>query len=261
MPGITLPEVDHFVPVTPSKEPIDFVDLHKVDLSTYDDGLEARRALAEQVRQAMTTQGFFTLLNHGISQEEIERQVDIGHTILERTSEEEKQRLRAPIREEGNYFGFKPRGVWTVDGKKTDKIEQFNVYRDLSIREQPKTFEPYRQEVQSFIDTTHKGVLYKLLRLFAIALELDDEDYLVKLHSYDGQDSSWLRYMKYYDEQKGNDGGKSVWLQGHQDFPSLTLLFSQSMTSLQVRDVNDSAEWSTSFHVFPNPMSLNVRLV
>ena len=62
MPGVILSEVDHFVPVAPSKEPIDFVDLHKVDLSTYDNGLEARRELAEQVRLAMTTQGFFTLL-------------------------------------------------------------------------------------------------------------------------------------------------------------------------------------------------------
>lgn len=60
MPSQTLPEVDHFVPVEPSKEPIDFVDLKVVDFSRYDDGSEARKQLAEEVRQAMITQGFFT---------------------------------------------------------------------------------------------------------------------------------------------------------------------------------------------------------
>ena len=139
MPGLTLPEVDHFVPVEATKEPIDFVKLHTLDLSTFSDGPEARRVLAQQVHDAMTTQGFFILLNHGISLNEIDRQVDIGHTILKRTPEEEKERLRAPIRDEGIYFGFKPRGVWQVDGQKKDKIEQFNFYRDLSTRAQPES--------------------------------------------------------------------------------------------------------------------------
>jgi hypothetical protein len=67
----TLPEVDHFVPVEPSKEDIDFVRLRTVDLSKYDDGQEARQLLAEEIRLAMTTQGFFKMINHGISEEEI----------------------------------------------------------------------------------------------------------------------------------------------------------------------------------------------
>jgi isopenicillin N synthase-like dioxygenase len=246
MPSATRPPVDHFSPVSPTKETVDFVSLHQIDLSTYDDGPEARSSLAEQVRLAMTTQGFFILVNHGISPEDIERQVDIGHTVLTRTSEEDKQRLRAPIREEGHYFGFKPRGVWTVDGKTKDKIEQFNVYRDLNLYEQPAALEHYRQEVYDFVRETHTGVLYKLLRLFAIALEIEDEDYFVKLHDYERRDLSWFRYMKYYGDEyeSKKDGGKTVWLQGHQDFPCLTLLFSQPMTSLQVRDVSDNAEWS-----------------
>jgi isopenicillin N synthase-like dioxygenase len=123
----TLPEVDHFVPVAPSKEAIDFVDLKVLDFSKYDVGPEERKQLAEQVRQAMTTQGFFTIINHGISQSEIERQVDIGHTIFKRTSAEEKELTRAPIVEKGSYFGFKLRGHWRLTGGKKDNIENFNV--------------------------------------------------------------------------------------------------------------------------------------
>jgi isopenicillin N synthase-like dioxygenase len=245
MPIKTFPDADHFVPVEPSREKIDFVSLHTVDFATYKDGLKAREELAEQVRRAMTTQGFFTLINHGITEDEISRQVDIGHTVLKRTSQEEKERLRAPIREEGNYFGFKPRGVWRTIGQAVDKIEQFNAYRDMTLREQPKALEPFKPEVQNFIDRTHKDILFKVLRLFAIALELDDENFFVKLHDYGTHDLSWLRYMEYYDEHNEADSEeKALWLQGHQDLTCITLLFSQPMSTLQVRDFNDNSVWS-----------------
>ncbi|KIX10086.1 uncharacterized protein Z518_01167 [Rhinocladiella mackenziei CBS 650.93] len=246
----TLPEVDHFEAVAPSKELIDFVSLRTVDLARYDDGPEARAELAEEIRLAMTTQGFFTLVNHGISEEDITRQVDIGHTILGRTPREEKVRLQAPMIEEGSYHGFKPRGHWRNTGNVRDKVENFNIYRDMSLREQPAAMNPFKPEIQRFIDYTHKEVLYKLLRLFAMALKLDDEEFFVKAHNYDGHDETWLRYMEYFDEytakEKSVTGG--LWLGGHQDFTSLSLLFSQPMTSLQVRDY-DSDEWKYVKHV------------
>ena len=127
MPTYTLPETDHFVPVQASKEPIDFVALKSIDFAQYEKGRDARQQLAEEVRQAMTTQGFFVIVNHGISEQEIERQVDIGHTIFKRTSPQEKERLKAPIVEKGSYFGFKPRGHWRTGGGKRDNIENFNV--------------------------------------------------------------------------------------------------------------------------------------
>lgn len=53
--------------------------------------------------------------------------------------------------------------------------------------------------MQDFIDRAHRVVLFQLLRLFAVALGLDDEDLLVKLHNYGGRDESYVRYMQYYD--------------------------------------------------------------
>lgn len=90
--------------------------LRTVDLSKYEDGEDARKALAEEIRLAMTTQGFFKIINHGLTEEDISRQVDVGHTILNRTRHEEKQKLKAPMVEEGSYRGSKPRGEWR-DGK------------------------------------------------------------------------------------------------------------------------------------------------
>ena len=249
MVSATLPEVDHFVPVEPSQERIDFAKLRTVDLSTFYDGPDARKMLAEELRLAMTTQGFFTLINHGLTEEEITRQVDIGHTILGRTSDEEKQKLKAPMIEEGSYHGFKPKGHWRNKGNVRDKVENFNVYRDFTLREQPMAMEPYKPEIQKFIDFTHKEILFKILRLFAIALEIE-EFFFVNLHNYDIHDETWLRYMEYYDsyteeEKKVTEG---LWLGGHQDFTSISILFSQPMSSLQVRQFGTD-EWKYVRHV------------
>ena len=69
----------HFSPVGPSKADLDYADLKTVDLATFNDGPAAQADIAEVLRQAMYEQGFFTLINHGITPEEIERQVDIAH--------------------------------------------------------------------------------------------------------------------------------------------------------------------------------------
>ena len=252
------PVPEHFVPVGPTKEQIDFVKLRTIDLGRYDDGPSARAELAEEVRLAMTTQGFFTLINHGLSEEDITRQVDIGHHIITNTPYEEKQKLQAPMVEEGSYHGFKPRGHWRAGKGVRDKVENFNIYRDMLLREQPQSMEPYKQEIQGFIEYTHKEILFKLLRLFAMALKLEDVDFFVKLHDYEKHDETWLRYMEYFDEynEEEKKETKGLWLGGHQDLTSLSLLFSQPMASLQVRDYDDNAEWKYVKHV-PGAMIVN----
>lgn len=252
----SFPEVDHFVPVGPSKEKLEFADLEVLDFARYDDGASARRTLSEQVHHAMTTHGFFVIINHGISEELITRLVDIGHTILTRTPAEEKERLKADMLGKGEYPGFKPRGHWkSGDSKSGDRIENFNVNRDLTLHTQPASLEPFRAEITSFIETVHKNILYQILRLFASALQIQDEDYFVKLHDYDEHDESWFRWMEYYDDARDdsslNDQAnkQSLWLGGHQDLSALSLLFSQPMTTLQVRSYKDDSQWKYVPHI------------
>ena len=245
-----LPEVDHFVPVSPTKEKLDYADLDILDLSLYDNSSASKKTLAEQIHKAMTSHGFFVVVNHGIDEQTIERMVDVGHTILTRTSQEDKERLRADLTVKGEYPGFKPRGQWKTTGGTPDRIEQFNVVRDMTTREQPKALEPYRQEVQRFVDTVHKDILHKILRLFAISLEIRDEEFFVKAHDYDKHDESWLRWMEYYDlPVQGGTDTQQLWLGGHQDLTSLSLLFSQPMATLQVRDYHDEAQWKYVPHI------------
>lgn len=249
-----LAELDHFIPAGPSKEPLEFADLEILDFGHYEDGASARQGLVEQVHKAMTTQGFFVIVNHGISEALITRMVDIGHTILTRTPDEEKERLKADILGKGEYPGFKPRGHWKSGGPKgVDQIENFNVNRDMTLHEQPTVLEPFRDEVSGFIETLHKDVLYKILRLFASALHIPDEEYFVKLHAYERHDESWFRWMEYYgnkdDPSSSSNDNKSLWLVGHQDLSALSLLFSQPMTTLQVRDYEDDSQWKFVPHI------------
>jgi hypothetical protein len=70
--------------------------------------------------------------------------------VLQRTPLEEKKRLRAQMQEQGNYKGFKLRNYYEWAGRGaggradaaarrfggvTDKIEQFNWYRDMKSQE------------------------------------------------------------------------------------------------------------------------------
>lgn len=242
-----LAEVDHFVPVGPTKEHLDFADLEILDFSHYNGGSKAKQALASQLHKAMSTQGFFVIVNHGISEGKITRMVDIGHTILNRTPQEEKDRLRADIVGKGEYPGFKPRGHWKLSG--ADSIENFNINRNMDLHEQPQALEPYRQEIQEIVDRVHKDVLHKLLQLFALALEIEHEDFFVKLHQYEKHDESWFRWMEYYDDNTSKTGKESLWLGGHQDLSGLSLLFSQPMSTLQVRDYEDDAQWKYIQHI------------
>lgn len=249
----TLSEVDHFVPVEPSKEQLDFADLEILDFAKYDESVTAKMALASQVHEAMTTQGFFVIINHGISEEAITRMVDIGHTVLRRTSAEEKQRLKADMVGKGEYPGFKPRGHWKSANKTGDRIENFNVNRDMSLHEQPASFKPYQEEVQDFVSTVHEDILYRILRLFALALKLIPEDFFIKQHQYEKHDESWFRWMQYYDDEADKSDSKTdngtLWLGGHQDLSALSLLFSQPMSTLQVRNYEDDAQWKYVPHI------------
>lgn len=252
-----LPELEHFVPAPPTKLDLEYANLRTLDLSWYDQGPEKRAALAEELRLAMTTQGFFILINHGVSEEEIERQVDIGHHILTKTSQEEKQKCRAKIWEEGSYFGFKLRGHWEQAKGVKDQIENFNLSRDLSQVPQPSTMKELIPEIQAFIDYAHKELLFKLLRLFAISLKIEDEDFFVKLHDYAKHDESFLRYMEYFEsnDEEHNKIVKGLWLGGHQDLTSVSMLWSQPMASLQVRSFEDD-KWRYVKHI-PGAMVIN----
>jgi isopenicillin N synthase-like dioxygenase len=112
MPSVRRPEPKVFTPVSPTKEDLDYADLPFIDFSLLEQGEQGKAELARTLDNVMRTQGFFYVVNHGLSEEEIQRQVNIGWTILSDTSIEEKQALEGKIQETGQYRGFKLRNYY-----------------------------------------------------------------------------------------------------------------------------------------------------
>lgn len=81
----------------------------------------------------------------------------------------------------------------------------------------------------------HEEVVSKLLVLFTTILELP-EDYFLTKHRYSEKSDCHLRYMKYHSRTpEANAKLNNVWVKGHTDFGSVTLLFRQPVAALQVR--------------------------
>jgi len=120
----------------------------------------------------------------------------------------------------------------------------------------PKLIEDHRGEIESFAKHIHFQIVNKLLVLFALVLELP-EDYFLKIHRYEEAKSDChFRYMKYHRRSPDvNEKLDNVWVKGHTDFGSLTLLFRQPVAALQVR--TPDGQWK---YVKPHPESITVNI-
>jgi len=90
--------------------------------------------------------------------------------------------------------------------------------------------------------------------LLAVGLELP-ENSLVDIHGYEATGETYIRFMKYYprteDEENKTNG---VWLKGHTDFGSITILWSQPVAALQI--LSPDGKWRWIKHI-PNALVVN----
>ncbi|PMD46377.1 Clavaminate synthase-like protein [Hyaloscypha variabilis F] len=181
---------------------------------------------------------FIYVINFGLSQDEIDEQYDIAQELFE-SPLDEKEKLRAEL-EKGDYFGYKPFGLREVKPGVPENTEVYNIPSNWAA-------------IEKFSAHIRDQIVAKLFKLFAIVLELPD-DYFLDFHRKDELNSSYMRYMKYHARTpEQNAALENIWLKGHTDFGSLTLLFRQSIAALQVR--TPSGEWK---YVKPYPESLTV---
>lgn len=122
-------------------------------------------------------------------------------------------------------------------------------------RPHPELINENWPEIEKFGRHIENEIVSKLLVLFAIILELP-EDFFLKCHRYDEKGDTHLRYMKYHKRTKEeNEKLGNVWVKGHTDFGSLTLLFRQPIASLQVRTPQETWKF-----VKPYPASITVNI-
>ncbi|GBE83380.1 predicted protein [Sparassis crispa] len=242
MPSTILPSIPHYVPAPPTKEALEYADLAVIDLSKADTP-EGRAKLAVQVRDAMTAQGFFYVINHGYTQAQTDRAFDIADVPFSLVSDEEKRTYAGNIKATGSYQGYKLRNYWHIDGGVYDQVEHYNINRDVTEKQHPKALRPLLPEIDAFARFNHHDVLHPILRLFALGLELP-EDTFVNNHGFSAVGETYVRYMKYYPRSEDEETKtKNVWLKGHTDFGSVTILWSQPVTALQILSPDGKWRW------------------
>ncbi|TFK52765.1 Clavaminate synthase-like protein [Heliocybe sulcata] len=238
MPTRTLPPVEPYIPAPPPTEHLDYADLPVIDLSK-----PVTAELAAVARDAMRTYGFLYAVNHGYTPSQTKRMFDIANIPFEHVSTEEKQAYAGDIKATGSYQGYKMRSYWHIDNGVHDQLEHYNINRDITKKQHPQALRPFLPEIEAFAKHCHFNVLHPILRLLAVGLDMP-EDAFVDIHKFDAKGETYVRFMKYYprseeEEQKTNN----VWLKGHTDFGSITILYSQPVAALQILSPDGTWRW------------------
>ncbi|KAG6826197.1 hypothetical protein H0H92_000759 [Tricholoma furcatifolium] len=239
MHSTVLPEIPHHIPSPPTNEKLDFADLAIIDLAKYGTP-EGNVELVQQVRDAMKTVGFFYVINHGYTLEQTRRTLDIAEIPFP-VSDEEKEKYVANIKETGSYQGYKLRQYWVnhlLGNTELPGIDLRNTRSFATILAGNRGIRPIQplQYPSSASETPD--------RLLALGLELPEATFTDIQGFATPLSEAWFRTMKYYprtteDEMKTNN----VWLKGHTDTGSLTLLWSQPISGLQILDREGCWKW------------------
>ncbi|ORY69499.1 uncharacterized protein BCR38DRAFT_333504 [Pseudomassariella vexata] len=240
MPGKILEKYEH-VPVT--KEDLDWAELITLDLSLYEQP-GGKEELVKQLDHAVRNVGFFYVKNFNISQDEVDQQFALGREFYGLPLEEKLKYHNQTDLESGEYNGYRPAGHRILGNGIRDNVQVYNIpkFDGYHRRQQPPVLANSIKEIEAFSRKCHDEVVVKLLRLFAILLELPDEDQLVKDHQYDVKGEDHLRYMHYAARSvEENEKVGDLYSPGHTDLGSITLLFRQPVCALQI--LNSQGKW------------------
>ncbi|KAH8080736.1 Clavaminate synthase-like protein [Cristinia sonorae] len=245
--------VPHYVPAPEADEDLDYADLAIIDLSKLATPA-GKSELAVEVRNAMREQGFCYVVNHGYTSGQTERMFDIADVAFSGVSDEEKRVYEGRMLQTGSYQGFKLRQYWHIDSGVHDQVENYNINRDVTKKEHPQAIRPLLPEIREFSKHNHLNVLHPILRLLALGMGLPEETF-VDIHGYGAVGETYSRFMKYYPRSEEEEAKtNNVWLKGHTDFGSITILYSQPVAALQI--LSPDGKWRWIRHI-PNALVIN----
>ncbi|KAI8310994.1 UPF0676 protein [Colletotrichum sp. SAR11_240] len=213
---------------------LDWADLVALDLSKFDRP-GGKHELAAELSTAIEKIGFFYVVNHGLSREDIDTQFALASSVLG-LSDAQKTPYRAAL-EAGDYNGWKPAGTRELIPGVRDNFEIYNIPKFIpehADRPHPEVVREHWATIEKFSRHVHDHIVKKLLVIFALALGLEDEDWFVNKHRYEKSSGDHLR---------------------HSDMGSLTLLFRQPVAALQVLTNEGTWKW-----VRPQPDALTVNI-
>ncbi|KAG2076286.1 Clavaminate synthase-like protein [Suillus decipiens] len=242
MSSITLPHVPHYVTAPPTKENLEYADLAIIDISKAGSE-EGRAALAIELKEALLNFGFFYVVNHEYSQAQTARMFDIADVPFSAVTDDEKQIYASTRKQNGILQGYTSVQYADTDGRVCDQLVQYCIHRNVTERRHPEALLPLLPEIQEFSKHNYFNVLYPILRLIARSLELP-EDTLLNKHTFDAVGETSVRFIKYYPRTEEEEAKtKNVWLKGHTDFGSITILWSQPVAALQIQTREGEWRW------------------
>ena len=238
----TKPEVPPWVPPKESQQTshLEWAPLHTLDLSliTGEEMDQVPEHVVKDVGDAFANDGFIYAENHGLSYDQVLRQFAIGQYGFNNVSEEEKKRCQADMLKAGSFVGYKPMGHWRINDVK-DRIEQLNFDSQSFTPEKrerfPENVQPLIDEVQWFARYNHDVILRKIFSVLSLVLKLPVQTLWNLSKEPEKRGLDLLRYAVYRPPPKEEDDAvNGVRLQGHTDFNSVSILWSQPITSLEV---------------------------
>ncbi|CZR55484.1 related to iron/ascorbate family oxidoreductases [Phialocephala subalpina] len=224
-PATIIKELPDYEYPPQTSEKLEWADLEALDISKLSQpgGIEE---LSSQVLNFIDKNGFFYVTGHGFSGEDIKRQYAIAQEFFDLSLEEKTKYLANTAA--GDFRGYKAQATGENAGKDNDERYNIPKFTPEHERPHPQLILDHYEEIKSFSLHIHNNILLPLLRIFAHALEIDEE-YFVERHRYDAKGLEYLRYMKYHPSPK------ELWAIGHTDYNTLTFLFHQPIAGLQVQ--------------------------
>lgn len=230
-----------------------------------DGGLESRKSVAYQIRDACVTTGFFQISNHGVKQESMASVLDQARRFFHELSDEQKQALH--IKHSALLRGYEPHDATYVNtddkgGAQKETKEGFNwgyeqgldptggdgKYVELDGGSPSEAglgnVWPLEQDLPGFyagIAEYYGQVLQvarHLFRLFALSLDLE-EDYFDAATTHPGGIARLLYYpgqpaLDKEPTEEEAEAANKLGLGAHTDYECFTLLLSSSNPGLEI---------------------------
>jgi isopenicillin N synthase-like dioxygenase len=84
-------EIPPYIPPPPTKHTLDYAPLMNIDLSRFHESPEERTRLARELADASHNTGFWMVTGHGISDDDIKRQLALGQAFFKRPIDEKRE--------------------------------------------------------------------------------------------------------------------------------------------------------------------------
>ena len=221
-----------------------------IDISAIFTGdLEARKVVAEQVREACHRIGFFYIVNHGIDQTHVDHTFEQGNRFFNQSMDKKLEICTDLVPDE--YFGYFPLSRYNRNGKlKNDLMEAYNWgYHPAHDPESSTTATPdepqhkllWPRDLPNFKETVYSHYTQlltlsrRLTRTFALALHLPEDHF----DAYIRQPEAAMR-ITHYPQQTARPSDQ-LGIGAHTDFECFTLLTQDMNGGLEV--LSKSGYW------------------